>query len=61
MKDKPWHVCSECNKERQRCRAVSVDAEGTITWVCRQCWKDLDYDHFMYEHHNQEKGYGHGI
>lgn len=59
MKNKDWHVCSECKREKQRCRAVNVDPNGVIEWVCRQCWRDLDLDSFMYEHH--EKGYGHGV
>ena len=40
-------VCSECGKERERCRAASVDAQGEILWVCRACWRALGYDEFL--------------
>jgi MinD superfamily P-loop ATPase len=46
-------TCSECGKDRERCRAAAVYDDGptlVIEWVCRQCWKALEYDEFMYEH-----------
>lgn len=43
-------LCSECGKLRERCRAAVADAEGEIMWVCRACWRDLDYDQYLYQH-----------
>lgn len=48
-------LCSECGKERERCRAVAEMAYGEILWVCRACWRALGYDEFMYNQ-SQSKG-----
>lgn len=47
-KPKEWNECSECEREMQRCREVT---QGV--WVCRKCWKKLDYDKYMYEHRQE--------
>jgi hypothetical protein len=57
---KGYQVCAECDRQMERCRACTQLADGTIVWVCRQCWRDLDYDKYMYEHRTP-KGYGHGV
>ena len=44
------HLCSECNKMRERCRAASVDEHGNIIYVCRQCWNQKGYDMNLYEY-----------
>lgn len=43
-------VCWECNRERERCKAVHVDETGKVEWVCPKCWRDLDYDKYLYFH-----------
>lgn len=45
-----WQTCSQCDRKMERCRAASVDENGVVEWVCRQCWKDLNYDQYLYEH-----------
>ncbi len=57
---KGYQVCSECDREMERCRIVSQEPDGSFLYVCRQCWKELGYDSYMYEH-KQPKGYGHGV
>lgn len=59
-KSEKWEVCWNCQRERQRCRAVTVNANGDIEWYCRECWRNLNMDEFMYEH-LQPKGYGSGV
>lgn len=54
-----YQVCSECLRQMERCRIAHADTDGKLVYVCRQCWRDLDYDKYMYEHH--PKGYGHGV
>ena len=49
MKKKKLKICCECLKERERCKPVSVDAEGDITYCCPACYKLYDYERFMYE------------
>lgn len=44
----------------ERCRIVATEPNGEMVYVCRQCWNELDYDQFMYEH-RVPKGYGHGV
>lgn len=56
MKSKKQQVCTECNRLRDRCKAASVDENGDLVWVCPQCWKLKDYDHFLYEHHQEHNG-----
>lgn len=46
-------ICWECNRERERCIAASIvqiDDRPEIQYVCRQCWRDLDYEKYMYQH-----------
>lgn len=50
MTPKKWETCWECKKEMERCRAVTVNEFGRIEYVCRRCWKELDYDKHLYEH-----------
>lgn len=42
-------VCYECGKDRDRCKVAYV-VEGNEVWVCPQCWRDLHYDDYLYEH-----------
>lgn len=44
-----WETCWECNRKMERCRAVTVE-DDTVIYVCRQCWRDLNYDKYLYEH-----------
>jgi hypothetical protein len=37
------HTCSECEKKRERCRAVVKHVDGHIEHVCPKCWKKFDY------------------
>ena len=58
MNAKGWEVCWNCGKQKERCRAASVrevDDRPEIEWICRQCWRDLDYDKYLYEY-KQERG-----
>ena len=50
---KTWKVCAECHRPAKRCRAASVQPNGEIEWICVRCWKELDYDHFLYEYWQQ--------
>lgn len=47
---KKREICWNCSKERERCKAVSVDEDGVIEWVCPQCYRDLEYEKYLYEH-----------
>ena len=47
-KDKGKELCMECLKLRERCKAVTVDPEGEIGWVCPSCFRNFDYDKFMH-------------
>lgn len=44
------HVCSECLRKRNRCRISTVNIDGSLVYVCRQCWKEKEYDRFLYKH-----------
>lgn len=48
MSRQEQQTCSECGKQKERCRAVSVTSDGTIEYTCRQCWWTLDYDKYMH-------------
>lgn len=39
--------CAECKRKRERCRAVTQRLDGSIEWVCPQCWSRLEYDDFI--------------
>jgi hypothetical protein len=40
---KPWQqICTECGRPRERCLQVSIGI-----YVCRKCWRLLDYPVFM--------------
>jgi hypothetical protein len=54
MKPPVKRLCSECLKLRERCRAVGLLSDGSIEYVCRQCWRDLCYDDYMYKHLEKE-------
>ena len=43
-------VCAECHKLRERCKAAMTDERGEVEWVCPKCWKEYDYDKYLYEH-----------
>jgi hypothetical protein len=58
-KDK-FRLCSECGRMMERCRVVSQDAEGNLVYCCRQCFKTLDMDKYLYEYLNPP-GYGPGV
>ena len=38
--------CEECGKKRKGCRPVRLNVDKTIAYVCRPCWRRLDYDEF---------------
>ena len=46
-------VCTACGKLMERCRAATQRADGEIEWVCRRCWRELEYDKYMYEHRKE--------
>ena len=50
MNAKGKRVCWECGRERDRCRAITVHKEGEIEWVCPQCFRNLEYDKYLYEY-----------
>jgi len=41
------NVCWYCDKERERCRAVTSHIDGRIEWYCPQCYKELGIDQFI--------------
>ena len=43
-------ICAECNRPRERCRAITVNRNGDVEYVCRQCWARLDYNTYLYKH-----------
>jgi len=47
---KSRQICFECDKERERCRESTREVTGNVIWVCPQCWRDLEYDKFMYDY-----------
>ena len=54
MANKKTAICYECDRERNRCKAASVDEEGNVVWVCPACWREFDYDRYLYEHKVKE-------
>lgn len=42
-----FHRCVECERKREECRETVRHLDGTIDWVCRQCWRDLHYAAFF--------------
>lgn len=50
MSQKKREVCWECGKERERCKAATVNRHGDVEWICPQCWREWDYDRYLYEH-----------
>jgi hypothetical protein len=62
MKRRHKHLCAYCNKEKEKCRIVSVigpivnrkvDDRPKVEWCCLQCW-DLELmDNYLYEHHQR--------
>lgn len=55
-RQKEGKICSECGKERERCRVYTQDPDGNLVYICRQCWRDLEYDRYLYEHLQQRTG-----
>lgn len=55
MKAKDRTECWECGRERQRCKVATVTENGEIVYVCPECWRELKYDTYLYEH-NQKYG-----
>jgi len=55
MAKKGKKLCSECLKERERCKAVSTDIDGEIEWVCPNCFITYDYDKYLYEYANKQR------
>ena len=56
MKRRHKHLCAYCNKEKEKCRIVSMKEVGDrpkVEWCCLQCW-DLELmDNYLYEHHQR--------
>ena len=52
---KKWEQCWECGRDMQRCRPVYTQQNGEVAWVCRQCWRDLDFDGYLYEHRVEKR------
>ena len=42
-------VCGECGRKREPYRPVHREAQGHVTFVCRQCWNQREYAVFMHE------------
>jgi len=40
-------ICDDCQRKRDLFRPVRQNVDGTVAWVCRQCWRDKDYDLYM--------------
>lgn len=40
--------CRDCDQKRDAYRPVFRRCDGTVEYVCRQCWRALDYDVFMH-------------
>jgi len=43
-------LCDECGNKRERCKIAFVGVDRTLHLVCPACWRDLDYDRYLYEH-----------
>jgi predicted amidophosphoribosyltransferase len=43
-----WHICCDCGKRRERCRAIFKRCDGKIDNACPQCWRDHQYQEFMW-------------
>jgi hypothetical protein len=51
MKAKGPRLCCECEKMMHGCRASIQDTDGNpLAWVCPKCWRELDYERFLYKH-----------
>ena len=48
-------LCSDCLKPRDRCRAVTVNLRGEVEYICPRCWRELNYDTYLYKH--RQPGY----
>lgn len=35
--------CCECGRDREPYRPIARLVDGTVTFICRQCWKALEY------------------
>jgi hypothetical protein len=42
-------ICCECGKPRERCRRVVCDKDGYIHLCCPACWRDYDYQDFIFK------------
>lgn len=40
-------LCSDCVDQRNHCRSAIQRLDGSVYWVCRQCWIALDYAAYM--------------
>lgn len=40
--------CIECHRIRERCKAVNTLPTGEVEFVCPKCFKELEYDKFLY-------------
>lgn len=48
MSDRP-RTCGECGRRRERCRATTRHADGSVEWCCPGCWRDLGMVEFFHE------------
>lgn len=41
-------ACWECARKRDLYRPVFRRCDGIVEWVCRQCWRRLEYEDFFH-------------
>lgn len=41
--------CVECHVDQRNMTAIHEDKHGVRTYVCKRCWKNLDYPEFVKE------------
>lgn len=39
--------CADCDKRREPHKAVWQRSNGSIEYVCRQCWRDFGYAEYL--------------
>jgi hypothetical protein len=44
------HVCAYCDRERDRCRVVTIYINGGPEYCCPKCWREQDFDRYLYKY-----------
>lgn len=39
--------CDDCGRRREPHRPVKRNADSSVAFVCRQCWRDREYGTFL--------------